>query len=344
MKGNNRYLTNNIIKVVGFQGLVIFAAILFGVDRIRAWLEARGFSDAYLLAVVQIQFILLAYVTAKIYLPLRKFETLLDRLLMGHVEEDWENGEDDQNDQLISKFQRILKQYRHEMEKEYTADILKKQTEIDAMQSQINPHFLYNVFDSIRGQALTEGVDEIAEMTEALSVLFRYSVSTKNNLVTLGSELNNIRTYFKIQQYRFSNKFSMDILLKDNDQALLDCQVPKLMLQPLIENAIYHGLEMRLDGGAINVRIGRIDEEIMIVVSDNGVGIEGEKLAAINRNLKAGKNILQKQLGSKKSGTGIALTNVNNRIRLQFGDDYGMYIRSMENEGTDVELRLPYSV
>ena len=135
-----------------------------------------------------------------------------------------------------------------EVKKASPGERQQKETEILALQNQINPHFLYNVLDSIRGQAIVEGVSEIAEMTEALSKLFRYSISNSDAVVYLGNEIKNLRTYFTIQQYRFNNRFELIIENDADDEAIMQYRIPKMTIQPIVENAIYHGLEMNWAG------------------------------------------------------------------------------------------------
>ena len=142
----------------------------------------------------------------------------------------------------------VGKKIKDSLDHEYNALICQKQAEINALQSQINPHFLYNVLDSIRGQALSERSVELASMTEALATFFRYSISKKGNMVSLADEMKNVDNYLFIQRFRFGNK--IEIIKKIEDEELMNCLIPKLTLQPIVENAIYHGLEHRNYGGA----------------------------------------------------------------------------------------------
>ena len=120
--------------------------------------------------------------------------------------------------------------------------MLVKQAELNALQNQINPHFLYNTLECIRGKAMVQGAEQIANMTEALSAFFRYSISIQENLVTLEQELQNTKNYFLIQKYRFGNRFHLRIFLVEESEAG-EYLMPKMTLQPIVENAIFHGLE-----------------------------------------------------------------------------------------------------
>lgn len=237
-------------------------------------------------------------------------------------------------------FSEQLEQMLHESSatkrREVSTALADTQAEIDALQSQINPHFLYNTLDAIRGQALIDDSPVIADMTEALSILFRYSISRTGNLVTLREEFRCIEKYLMIQQFRFSGKFQY---VRDVDPNLLSCLIPRLTLQPIVENAIYHGLETCPEGGIITLSLEQSGGYLVIRVSDNGIGMTESQLLAINEKLRV-STLVSVPLSSKK-GSSIALGNVNRRIRLTFGDEYGLSVSSAPNIGTDVEVLLP---
>ena len=217
-----------------------------------------------------------------------------------------------------------------------------KQAEFLALQNQINPHFLYNTLDSIRGDALAAGAQSIADITEALSTFFRYTITETRNLVTIGEELENVHNYFVIQQYRFGDKLTMDVDIKDNRDEILRMQCPKLFLQPIIENAIFHGLERRKDDGLLTISIEQADEDLHVDISDNGAGIPAEQLIALNKSLsRVSVGAIMEEPNGKKGG--IALKNVCRRIKLLFGERYGIHISSIVGIGTKVEVVLPSS-
>ncbi|WP_020613644.1 sensor histidine kinase [Sediminispirochaeta bajacaliforniensis] len=279
-----------------------------------------------------------------VYSPLKKVEEAMEQLSREEDTDIFRVFEIDSNDSggaLSTHFAELIQLLKESLNREYTADILKKEAELNALQSQINPHFLYNVLDAIRGHALTEGVTEIADMTEALSKLFRYSVSHWESEVTLDRELVNVQNYFKIQQYRFNNKFDLRILIEDNEEDTLSCYIPKLTLQPIIENAIYHGLEMKMDRGLVTIRTKLAEKLLLIEISDDGVGVEPGLLEKINNSFKAWNTIKMK--GKETGGSGIALTNVNSRIKMMYGEEYGLYMYSTQNIGSMIEILLPIS-
>lgn len=215
-----------------------------------------------------------------------------------------------------------------------------KEAKYLALQNQINPHFLYNTLEGIRSEALIAGIDSIAEMTEALATFFRYTISHLDRLVSLEEELENVENYYYIQQFRFGERLDLKIEYEHDEDILkpdiLNFSIPKLTLQPIIENAIFHGIEKNVEKGCIRVIIGVRAERLLIRVSDNGAGMEEEKLLALNEKLSS-LNLEQEQQGRG----GIALINVNNRVKLLFGEEYGLYVYSNIGTGTDVEISLP---
>ncbi|WP_237660554.1 sensor histidine kinase [Tepidanaerobacter sp. GT38] len=216
----------------------------------------------------------------------------------------------------------------------------KKQAQYLALQNQINPHFLYNSLEGIRGEAILAGLDSIAEMAEALGKFFRYAISNYNNLVTLEDELSNIEDYYYIQQYRFGERLSLSIEIdSENKDEVLKYQLPKLTLQPIVENAIFHGIEKKMGKGHVRIKVETTPKRLIITVSDDGIGMKEERLMELNEKLNVQSFEYVKSDDEKKAG--IAMINVNNRIKLLFGEQYGINIFSTENVGTDVEITLP---
>lgn len=240
---------------------------------------------------------------------------------------------------LLKEFEPLLKHYVSLKICRNNAEIFTKQTELTALQSQINPHFLYNTLDTIRGQAMCDENLEVANMIETLACFFRYSISRKGNMVTLRDELNNIHDYMRIQQYRFHHRFSMEIIVDEEDAYAYDFYVPRLILQPIVENAILHGLEEKRENAQVIIEVSTADD-LIITISDNGKGMSLKELDDLNERIHSQRSLTASD-GEKKRGSGIALPNINKRIQLLFGDRYGLNIYSSEGCGTDVELILP---
>lgn len=221
----------------------------------------------------------------------------------------------------------------------YDSKMLRTEAEMRAFQSQINPHFLYNTLDTIRGQAIICHADNVARMTEALANIFRYSISAPSDIVSIRSELKNTDDYILIQKYRFPKKFAIVKEIEDED-VLDNCMIPMLTIQPLIENAVNHGFEKISENGLIKIRIFSTQSSMKIIVTDNGQGISQSKLESIIKALKNDTHILMNSSESQ-THTGIALYNINKRLKFYYGEKYGLNIYSTEKVGTSVELILP---
>lgn len=220
-------------------------------------------------------------------------------------------------------------------------DLNKRQAQYLALQNQINPHFLYNTLESIRGEALIAGLDSVADMTEALAKFFRYTITKVENLVSVEEELDNCETYFGIQKYRFGDRLNLHIEYDEMEyENIMNCRIPKLTLQPILENSIIHGTELKLGAGNIYIHFECTQDRLIIRISDDGVGMDEETLEKLNRRLGRVHDSLG--AGEEEKG-GIALANVNNRIHLIFGDEYGMHVYSVPGSGTDVEITIPLS-
>lgn len=245
----------------------------------------------------------------------------------------WRILSDEKLEQIIGE--RVAKALKEE-NLSYEKEMLLKQANLATLQSQINPHFLYNTLECIRGMALLEEKEEIADIAWSLSRFFRYGISVKSNIVMLREELENVCNYAKIQNYRFRNRF---VLQMEKEEELMDTMLPKLTLQPVVENAILHGLQDTLQGGIIDIQIRRVGQDVCIVISDNGCGMTPEKLAELSHKTLYGET----EKGEEGTHTGIGLHNVDRRLKLYFGQEYGISIYSCEQLGTDVELRVPYT-
>ncbi len=217
----------------------------------------------------------------------------------------------------------------------YEAELTKRQSEIDYLRSQINPHFLYNTLESIMGIALEDGSERSFNTAKALGQIFKYSIKGQD-LVPLENEYNMIKNYLYIQKIRFEDRINVEYNFSEE---VLGIKVPKMILQPIVENAIYHGLETKVGGGHLKLGADVSKQILAIHVEDDGVGIDQESLKVICDNLKGVLNkdeIMQKAKGS------IGFTNVNNRIKLLYGNEFGIDISSVINSGTKVVIRLPF--
>ncbi|MGI6005604.1 MAG: sensor histidine kinase [Christensenellales bacterium] len=239
---------------------------------------------------------------------------------------------------LIDDMQMVLDRFRTATNKKYSEQTLLKQIELKALQSQINPHFLYNTLEAIRGKALLEGDRDISDMTEALAILFRYSIARFGDLVSLDEELRTLDYYLTIQKYRFRDKFKV-VKHIENPERCLNTKIPKLTIQPIVENAIYHGLETKRGHGVITISVYPVQSRLMVTISDNGVGIDEETVKKLNAQMNSDIASFAEDTGER--GVGIALVNINERIKLCYGEGYGITVYSTLGAGTDVELSIP---
>lgn len=232
------------------------------------------------------------------------------------------------------------RQLQELIEKKYHVQMEDRQSKINSLQSQINPHFLYNTLESIRSEAICQGNQSIASMAKALASFFRYSISRKENIVSIQDELNNIQNYIRIQNYRFEDKFYFQVDIPEEDKKYLGCQIPKMTIQPIVENAIFHGLETKMGDADVTIKICTTQDKIILTVSDNGVGMSEKQLQKLQESLLKG-DAYDTDNKQKSHGNGIALYNADQRLKLIFGEEYGIHVYSMEGEGTDVEIVLP---
>ena len=220
---------------------------------------------------------------------------------------------------------------------------LKMEAELHALQNQINPHFLYNTLEVIRGRALVQNAQDIADMTEALATIFRYNINRPGDVATLQEEIDNVRNYMLIQNCRFGDRFRFETEIEDVEDGILTHVLPVLTLQPLVENAIYHGINERIGGGRIRLKAYLTQRDLLIIISDNGKGLDDVTLQEIHRKLVGASEGLpvEKKTGR---GTGIALTNVNQRIKFYFGKEYGLDVKSTLGIGTTITITIPRMV
>jgi len=206
-----------------------------------------------------------------------------------------------------------------------------KEAKYLALQNQINPHFLYNTLEGIRSEALVGGLPSVAQMSELLARFFRYNISHLDQLVTVEEEISNLETYFQIQQFRFEDRIKLETFFEGERAQILAAEVPKLILQPIVENAIQHGLEPLTRQGTITLRFQIYEGFLAIIVSDDGVGMSPEHLNVLN----------EKMLSPSTLEGSIGVENTNKRIQLLYGSEYGLQFYSKVGHGTDVEVTLP---
>lgn len=224
----------------------------------------------------------------------------------------------DSFEHMVLRIQELMTTVREE-------EVNLRKTELKALQAQINPHFLYNTLDSIAWMCEQGRNADAVKMVHALARLFRISISRGHELIPIAKELEHAESYLQIQMYRYKNQFTYTF---DVDPDCLGYYCNKITLQPIIENSINHGLDLMVEEGRIDVRVRQDGEDIVFSVQDNGVGMSPEQLEAIMQR-------------GPTDRTGIGIKNVNDRLKIYFGKNYGLHITSEPDVGTCVEIRMP---
>lgn len=227
---------------------------------------------------------------------------------------------------LSDGFERMVEQLNGLIEQNRQEQISLRSAELALLQAQINPHFLYNTLDTIIWLVETEKNEQAVEMVTSLSGYFRSSLSKGRNIITLREEEQHVRSYLQIQQVRYKDILEYRI---DIDRELADCEIPKLTLQPLVENALYHGIKLKRGLGTISVRGFSEEDTIFLVVSDSGAGMDASRLSEVQHAIQKGQRV------------GFGLSTVHERLQLFFGNDYGLSIDSVKGEGTTVCVKIP---
>ncbi|MBO0992295.1 sensor histidine kinase [Bacillus sp. SD088] len=262
--------------------------------------------------------------------PIEALTEKMKQVQNGRFEDVSFENEDFQKDeigQMQKNFKLMLEKINELIKENYQKQLIIKETQYKALQAQINPHFLYNTLDSINWLARVNKMEKISNLAEALGNMMRNIISKKAPLITIEEEFDIIHHYITIQKYRYENRLHFSV---QNIEEIKKTSIPKLTVQPIVENAIQHGLEEIVSTCEIEIFHEIREKQLCIIVSDNGPGMEKKTIQAIFE----GRN--------KSKSTGIGLHNINERIKLMFGDEYGIHIESKKGAGTRVIVKLPF--
>ena len=268
-------------------------------------------------------------VSARISKPLRRLNDSVKEWEAGNMNPDIYIGGSMEVEHLGKTLRSTVAQIRQLMDDIVVEQEEKRKSELDALQSQINPHFLYNTLDSIVWMITGERYDDAVFMITQLASLFRISLSKGKTVIKIEDEVKHARNYMNIQKIRYKNSFEVDFQIEED---ILDGCIVKLVLQPLLENAIYYGMEFMDGEGEIHVRGYRKDKDVYLEVEDNGLGMPEEEVA----------ELLNGKERPHKHGSGVGLVNVHSRLKLRFGEAYGLVIHSCPDEGMMVQIHIPY--
>lgn len=260
--------------------------------------------------------------------PIRFLSGAMENFGQGNFDINCQVDSEDEIGRLSHTFNQMVMDMNSLVNTVYEQKVMKQEAQMKSLQMQINPHFLYNTLDTINWMARIRHVDEIGDMVAALSNMMRYSLE-KKSFVRLGEEVKSLKDYIAIQNYRYRDKMVAEIEI---DESLMSLYIPRLLIQPILENAIVHGIEEKLDKGHILVAARREDEDLYIQIIDDGVGMTEETMS----------HILREDYSMKKSGhTSIGVVNVNRRIQMIYGKDYGLLVQSVLGAGTKITIHIP---
>ena len=272
-------------------------------------------------------------ISASIYLPIKKLQDLTTTITKDDLQALVSSENVDEITELGISFNIMTSRIRELLDSKVREQENLKKAELKALQAQINPHFLYNTLDTIVWMAEASKTDQVIELVRALSSFFRIALSRGKDWISIRQEIEHVQSYLYIQKIRYRDILDYEI---DIDESILDGTILKLTLQPLAENALYHGIKNKRNGGTIRVRARKQDRErILLEVQDDGVGCTPYRLAQIRERLDDESYEISQEEG------GFGLANVDKRIKLYYGSQYGLSIESQYQQGTRVTVTIP---
>lgn len=325
-QGQRRQVT---VKTVGYTGWKLVGVVPVEGGFVSDSRQIFLFGLSLLLFSIFLMAFLNFRISAHISDPIRRLEQSIKELEAGREDVEIEEGGCYEVQRLGHSIRSMVSTMRHLMDDIIEQEGQKRRSELEVLQSQINPHFLYNTLDSVIWMTEAGRYEEAIQMVTSLARLFRISLSRGKSIIPLADELEHARHYMNIQQIRYKNKFTTQINALPGTDGLYTM---KLIVQPILENAIYHGMASAEDDGLITVTARREGEDLVIDVADNGLGMRPEVAASL---------LDEDRPEIRTSGSGIGVRNVHRRIRLTFGDRYGLTIFSEPDEGTTVRICLP---
>ena len=327
--GNKYFIARQTCEFTGWEvlGIIPQEELFGGISRIGSWILLTG------LICGAISTVLLLLLSSYILQPVKRLTRLMKKVEQEDFSVKAEPESKDELGELTVVFNKMIEKIRYLIEEVYQQKIVKQEAEFKLLQAQINPHFLYNTLDSINWIAKMNGVEDISKMVVALGQLMRISVSKGNRFITLEQELEYINNYLVIQKMRYRDKFKVHVEVGDS---LKKCIVPKLMLQPIVENALVHGIEKKIGKGNIYIRAVEDNGNLLLSIVDDGVGMDRNTLEDIMK-----RESITAEENTDFIHTGLGMPNVDKRIKMMYGNMFGLRIDSEAGKGTEVHILLP---
>ena len=324
LRGKNITLNVRTIGYTGWKLVGVTPSAALGIDGIKFRFFVLFVADLFLFLLAMIN----AFISDKISNPIKRLDGSVREIESGNLDVEIVPSGSYEVEHLGKSIKNMLGRIKVLMSDLVAEHNAKRKSEFDTLQSQINPHFLYNTLDIIVWMIENENSDKAVNIVTALAKFFRISLSKGKNIITVKDEVEHVRNYLMIQNMRFKNRFEYSI---DVDEKVLSYSSLKLMLQPLVENAIYHGMEFMDGDGEIDVKVFKEDDSLYFTITDNGLGMSEDMV----------ETLLSKDFVPSKKGSGIGVKNVNERIKLYFGSEYGLKVESEPDEGTKITIHLP---
>lgn len=283
----------------------------------------------FFLIIVLVSFLITSIINILIYKPVGMLVRKLREGNKGMALTDFNLARKDEIGFIFNSFNEVFQENRVLLKNNYEQKLLLKDAEIRLLHSQINSHFLYNSLDAIIWMAKSKSYEKIIVLIKAMGTFFRISLDKGNELTKIAKVKEQLESYFIIQKIRYSNRLKVEI---DIDPSIYECRMLKLLLQPIVENSVKHGIEKKKGEGFIKVTGKKEGEMLIFIIEDNGIGVPEEKLEQVNWIINA-----EEQDANDFS----ALQNINRRIKLFYGAEYGLKLESHEGQGTTVSMRIP---
>lgn len=326
-----------IYNIFTHHNITIGSAIYISTDILLADIRTLSrFIFVLCISILPIFLLLANKLYKELIQPIYILSDKMQQIEKGEIGTEVKSERTDEFGYVFTSFNRMSKQLEYLVNCVYKEQIALKNAELKALRAQINPHFLYNTLEMINWKARISGETDISEMIEALSGILEVNIDRREeHVLTIRQEIEYIKNYIFLIQKRFGDRVKFQFEVQDY---LLDYKIPKLILQPIVENAITHGIEM-VGHGIISINISEVEEGLYITIKDNGRGITEEKLLSIKEKLEKLEKL---EIDNKEGIRGhIGIINVQKRIKLLYGETYGLKIESVLNEGTCIQIVLP---